>query len=101
MSEYEPRILQDLGEHYTRHVEAMTKEELHSKSEIAAELAWRDKLLIKMIDVVGFYADPGSYFAIGFFPDPPNGEFMNDFSDTDLGWKPGKRARDILDEESK
>lgn len=48
---------------------------------------------------LGFYADPETYFAIGFFPDPPCGEFMDDFEETkDLGAKPGKRARAALDE---
>ena len=48
-----------------------------------------------------FYADPETYFAIAFFPDPPNGEFMEDFSDTgpELGSKPGKRAREALERE--
>lgn len=31
------------GGHYTRHVQAMTAEGLHSKSAIAAELAYRDR----------------------------------------------------------
>lgn len=31
-----------LGEHYLRHVDAMTREGLHAKSAIAAQLAWRD-----------------------------------------------------------
>jgi hypothetical protein len=30
------------GQHYTKHVEAMTAEGLHSKADIAAELAHRD-----------------------------------------------------------
>ena len=30
------------GNYYIRHVSAMTREGLHSKSDIAAELAWRD-----------------------------------------------------------
>jgi len=30
------------GNYYCRHVSAMTREALHSKSEIAAELGWRD-----------------------------------------------------------
>jgi len=30
------------GNYYCRHVSAMTKEALHSKSDIAAELGWRD-----------------------------------------------------------
>ena len=47
--------------------------------------------------VLAFYADPDTYFAIGIFPDPPNGPFMDDFSKTaELGHKPGKRAREAL-----
>ena len=37
-----------------------------------------------------FYADPDTYFAIGFFPDPPCGEFINDFDEEK---KPGALAR--------
>lgn len=56
-------------------------------------------------EVLEFYADPETYFAIGFFPDFPCGEFENDFEELsgDLGhpdgtpWvKPGKRARQAL-----
>ena len=48
-------------------------------------------------EVVAFYADPETYFAIGFFPDPPSGDFVEDFDDTgSLGVKPGKRARAAL-----
>jgi len=43
-----------------------------------------------------FYADPETYFAIGFNADPPNGEFMDDFEEVGLGYKPGKRARAAL-----
>ena len=38
----DPRIL---GNYYTKHIIAMTTEELHEKSEIAMELAYRDMLL--------------------------------------------------------
>ena len=34
--------------HYSKHVSAMTKEGLHSKSDIAAELAYRDLEIIKL-----------------------------------------------------
>lgn len=34
--------LDEAGNYYCRHVSAMTGEGLHSKSEIAAELGWRD-----------------------------------------------------------
>jgi hypothetical protein len=40
---YAERDHEELGELYTRHVSAMTVEGLHSKSDIAAELAWRDR----------------------------------------------------------
>lgn len=40
---YAKRDARALGDHYTRHVEAMTAEGLHAKSAIAAELAWRDQ----------------------------------------------------------
>jgi hypothetical protein len=33
----------DLEPHYTRHVSAMTSEALHSKADIAIQLAWRDQ----------------------------------------------------------
>jgi hypothetical protein len=45
MSEYADRDIMALdkdGGHYCRHVMAMTREDLHGKSDIAAELAWRD-----------------------------------------------------------
>lgn len=42
------------GGYYIRHVSAMTGEKLHGKSEIAAELAWRDSViddLLKQLEV--------------------------------------------------
>jgi hypothetical protein len=45
--EYAKRDIEQLGEHYIRHVEAMTAEGLHEKSDIAAELAFRDAELAK------------------------------------------------------
>lgn len=45
MKHYAPRDVVQLdkeGNYYCRHVSAMTTENLHSKSDIAAELAWRD-----------------------------------------------------------
>lgn len=47
---YAQRPLEDLGEYYCRHVQAMTRESLHSKSDIAAELAWRDRELDQLRD---------------------------------------------------
>ena len=49
-----------------------------------------------LVEALAFYADIETYFAIGFFPDPPCGEFMKDFEDTEMGQKPGKRARKAL-----
>ena len=45
MKQYCKRPLEELdndGGHYSRHIDAMTTENLESKSDIAAELAWRD-----------------------------------------------------------
>jgi hypothetical protein len=39
---YPPQDPIELGAHYTRHIEAMTAEGLHSKADIAEQLAWRD-----------------------------------------------------------
>lgn len=41
-AERDPMELDKAGDYYCRHVSAMTKEGLHSKSAIAAELAHRD-----------------------------------------------------------
>lgn len=53
-------------------------------------------------EALTFYADPGTYHAIGFFFDPPCGAFDDDFSEDhgDSFYKramPGKRARAALD----
>lgn len=51
-----------------------------------------------------FYADPETYHAVGFWLDPPCGEFQDDFGDFDEhrhpGYErpmPGKRARQALE----
>lgn len=36
------------GNHYCRHVSAMTREQLHSKSDVAAELGWRDMQIAEL-----------------------------------------------------
>jgi len=58
----------------------------------------RDKLL----EALCFYADPDNYFAILFYPDPPCGGFMDDFSDDHEGdfdrKMPGALARKTLKE---
>lgn len=42
MKLYAERNIEELGEYYTKHISAMTSEGLRSKSDIAAELAFRD-----------------------------------------------------------
>lgn len=54
MSEYAKRDAMNLGHHYIRHVVAMTVEGLHSKSDIAAELAYRDE---RIADLERWLAD--------------------------------------------
>jgi hypothetical protein len=59
--------------------------------------------LVAALEALVFYADPETYYAIGFFPDPPCGEFMEDFSDdhgdeAPPGFRPGKRARKAVDD---
>jgi hypothetical protein len=51
----------------------------------------------RILSVLQFYGDPETYFAIGFFPDRPCGDFIEDFSETELGFKPGKRAREAME----
>lgn len=51
----------------------------------------------RLANALSFYADPETYFAIGFFPDPPCGPFIDDFSDTSHGSRPGKLARSVLE----
>lgn len=45
MNQYDRRDKEDLGELFTRHLTAMTDENLYMKGDIAAELAWRDKCI--------------------------------------------------------
>lgn len=54
-------------------------------------------LIDALVEALEFYADPDSYFAIGFWSDPPCGPFIEDFEEFDDGrWKPGKLAREAL-----
>jgi hypothetical protein len=52
-----------------------------------------DPEIIKLIRALQFYADPETYYAIGFFPDPPCGDFIEDFDELR---KPGALARKTL-----
>lgn len=61
-------------------------------------MRFTDEQVFPLLSALEFYADPETYFAIAMIPDPPNGEFMDDFTETeDLGWKPGKLARETLE----
>ena len=47
-NQYAERDIEQLGDHYMVHLDAMTVESLHSKSSIAAELAFRDKRIAEL-----------------------------------------------------
>ena len=49
-NQYAKRNVIALGNYYTRHVSAMTEEDLHEKSDIAAELAYRDKQIDALVE---------------------------------------------------
>lgn len=53
MRHYRDRDIVQFGKHYANHVNAMTKEGLHEKSDIAAELAYRDQLLSVCYKLLG------------------------------------------------
>ena len=48
MSLYEERDIVGQGQFYSRHVDAMTREKLHSKAAIAAELGHRDQRICEL-----------------------------------------------------
>ena len=50
MKLYAERNIEKLGNYYTKHLRAMTEEKLHSKSDIAAELAFRDAEIDRLKD---------------------------------------------------
>lgn len=79
----------------------MASEVTKEREELAAACfekgaEWSASRITELQEALSFYADPGTYFAVGFFPDPPCGEFMDDFTETELGMKPGARARKAL-----
>ena len=52
------------------------------------------KQICNLFEVALYYSDEDIYFAMGFFPDPPCGDFLNDF-DKETG-NPGNFAREVL-----
>lgn len=58
-----------LGRYYTDHVEAMTREKLHSKADIAAELAYRDLKIDVLLKV--YHAAVEEHGGTHFEPECP------------------------------
>lgn len=50
--------LEKAGGYYSRHVLAMTAENLHRKSDIAAELAWRDMRIAELEQALARHGRP-------------------------------------------
>ena len=91
-------------EQIAHHVECLAADakeghrDLASGYMVATSRAERlERALVDAAEALDFYADPETYFAIGFFPDRPCGPFIDDFDDTELGRKPGVRARRALE----
>jgi len=72
-NQYAKRNHRALGEHYLRHVSAMTGEGLHAKSDIAAELAWRDAEIERLRSALLTLANAADDVGVQFFDmeDPP------------------------------
>jgi hypothetical protein len=72
---------------------------------VATTSVKRARRITDLTAALEFYADPETYYGIGFLADSPCGEFAQDFSDdhgddTLPGPRPGARARRALGEES-
>lgn len=78
------------------------------KSKTLRRLKMLEWVAPEAVEALVFYADPDTYVAIGFFSDPPCGEFAADGAyftlegercDEDTPgarWRPGERARKAL-----
>lgn len=80
--------------------QVIAKHLLLQKTLIAAqkESDQRNQIALALVETLEFYADPDTYFAVSFVPDPPCGAIMRDFSESeDYGKKPGKRARETIE----
>lgn len=82
MTLYARRNTAALGEYYIRHIEAITDEDLCDASDIAAELAWRDREIDSLRVQMGaqiaplkvpMEAPPPKYQSIPTPPGRPNG----------------------------
>ena len=56
-NQYAERDIENLGDHYMVHLDAMTVESLHSKSSISAELAFRDYRIAELENQVAHLAE--------------------------------------------
>lgn len=67
---------------------------------LTAKVAALEASCAAMREALRFYANPETYYAIGIFPDPPCGEFIDDFSGVEdhrgVTPRPGMRARQAL-----
>lgn len=84
-----PSIVLECREHLDGHC-------LGCDHDTATYLIGHAAALAELEEVLKFYADPATYFAIAFIPDRPCGDFMDDFDETELGPKPGAKARAAL-----
>ena len=80
-----PMVLDKAGGYYVRHVMAMTREGLHAKSHIAAELAWRDAEIDRLKEALSMGEEP-----LHEMTDPENIAS----SDYQLGFRHGYNRRD-------
>ena len=51
-AERDPEKLDELGNYFFKHMDAMTGENLHRKSDIACELGWRDAVIDALLDTL-------------------------------------------------
>jgi hypothetical protein len=76
------------------------KETIKERDRAYADYAALRSKATRLRAAVEFYADPATYMAIAFLPDPPCGDFVEDFDDPDdpdlPGVRPGKLARATL-----
>lgn len=87
--EYEVKRAKELRDQAVAVCERRTKERDEAHAEIR-----------RLRRALAYYANPETYFAIAMIEDPPCGDFLDDVSETHLGDKPGKRAREALEAES-
>ncbi|MDO8640825.1 MAG: hypothetical protein Q7R33_04725 [Nitrosarchaeum sp.] len=83
--------------HCLIHLNPKTRE-MHSDGDHSVRTWIEDRIKLnqKIVETLAYYADPETYFAIGFASDPPCGDFINDFDDVTR--KPGLKARTVLKE---